>query len=212
MSDRAPTGWIDVSPIVSVETPVWPGDQPLSIRWLARLAAGDTTNLSAITMSPHLGAHVDAPRHFLDAGLDLIGLGLQPFLGPALLLDVSRFRGRDGAIPRSALDPIDSGCGERRLLLRTRAPGGEAAPLSAEAAAALAGSGLLLLGIDGASVDPKSATTLANHVRLAAARVAVLVGLELGPAPAGRVELVALPLAIDGLEASPVRAVVRPLG
>jgi arylformamidase len=203
------TGWIDVSPLVSTETPVWPGDQPLRVRWLGRLAAGDATNLSAITLSPHLGAHVDAPWHFREGGADVVGLGLAPFLGPAWLADVSAARDANGAIPKSALEAI-AARGERRLLLRTRGTAADPArPLSAEAAEHLARSDLLLLGIDGPSVDWPEDVALPNHRRLADAGVALLVGLELGPAPVGRVELVALPLAIAGLEASPVRAVLR---
>jgi arylformamidase len=204
-----PGDWIDVSPLVSTETAVWPGDQPLQVRWLARLAAGDPVNLSAITLSPHLGAHVDAPRHFLPDGDDVGSLPLAPFVGPARLLDVSAARDEDGAIPAAALGSLAASA-PGRLLLRTRRESGAAAPLSAEAAALIAGAGLLLLGIDGASVDPPAARELTHHRRLAAAGVQVLVGLELGGVPAGMVELIALPLRLAGVEASPVRAVVRP--
>jgi arylformamidase len=123
-------------------------------------------------------------------------------------VDVSTARDEDGAIPRSALGDF---AGERRLLLRTRRTAAESArPLSAEATAELARSDLLLLGIDGLSLDWPEDAELENHRRLADAGVAVLVGLELGAAPIGKIELVALPLPIAGLEASPVRAVVRP--
>ena len=198
-----------MSPLVSTGTAVWPGDQPLTMRWLARLAAGDPVNLSAITLSPHLGAHVDAPAHFLAGGADVSQLPLAPFLGPARLLDVSASARRDGAIPAAALGSLVPPA-PGRLLLRTRHGTRPAAPLSAEAAAAIAGAGLLLVGIDGASVDPPAATALTQHQRLAAAGVQVLVGLELGRVPVGLVELIALPLRLAGVEASPVRAVVRP--
>jgi arylformamidase len=201
--------WIEVSPLVSTGTAVWPGDQPLTMRWLARLAAGDPVNLSAITLSPHLGAHVDAPAHFLAGGADVSQLPLAPFLGPARLLDVSAARDPDGAIPAAALGSLAPPA-PGRLLLRTRRGTGAAAPLSPEAAAAIAGAGLLLVGIDGPSVDPPAATAFTQHQRLAAAGVQVLVGLELGRVPEGSVELIALPLRLEGVEASPVRAVVRP--
>ena len=205
-----PGDWIDVSPLVSTETAVWPGDQPLTVRWLARLAAGDPVNLSAITLSPHLGAHVDAPAHFLAGGADVAQLPLAPFLGPAQLVDVSEARDSDGAIPATALGSLAPPT-PSRLLLRTRRGTAPAAPLSAEATTAIAAAGLLLVGIDGASVDPAAAPELTHHRRLAAAGVQVLVGLELDRVTPGRVELIALPLRWAGIEASPVRAVVRPL-
>lgn len=207
-SDEA-GAWIDVSPLVSTETGVWPGDQPLTVRWLARLAAGDPVNLSAITLSPHLGAHVDAPAHFLAGGSSIDQLPLAPFLGPARLVDVSGARDSAGAIPAAALGSLAPPA-PPRLLLRTRRGTAPPAPLSAEAVAAIAGAGLWLVGIDGASVDPPASAALTQHQRLAAAGVQVLVGLELDRVPAGMVELIALPLRWAGLEASPVRAVVRP--
>ena len=180
--------WIDVSPVVSVETAVWPGDQPLQVRWLARIGAGDPVNLSAITLSPHLGAHVDAPRHFLPDGDDVGSLPLAPFVGPARLLDVSAARDADGAIPAAALGSLVAPA-PPRLLLRTRRGKDTAAPLSADAAAMIAGAGLWLVGIDGASVDPPAATALTQHRRLAASGVQVLVGLELALVPEGLREL-----------------------
>jgi arylformamidase len=211
---------IDVTPVVSEETWVWPGDEPFRMRWLTRLATGGATNLSAISLSPHVGAHLDAPLHFFAGGDDVAALALTPFLGPALVVDASGAVGEDGAIDGRVLTGIDLRAAERLLLRTGPLPGGGAsldrrAPpthLARDTAEWIAGSGLLLLGIDAPSIDDHVALDLPNHRRLAQAGVAVLVGLDLTAAPPGRYELIALPLRFAGVEASPVRAVLRPLG
>jgi arylformamidase len=215
MSLRTPdlAGLIDVSPSLSTGTPVWPGDQPLSIRWTQRLIDGDSTNLSAITLTPHLGAHADAPLHLFDGGRDMEAFGLKPFIGPAMVVDVFRWGPQ---ITARHLDELDL-AGVERLLLRTRSPrASEGVPpdpahLTADAADVIAGAGLLLVGIDTPSVDAAAALGLPVHRRLLAAGIAILEGLDLALAPPGRYELLALPLRLAGVEASPVRAVLRPL-
>lgn len=54
----------DISPPVSPDTPAFPGDTAYSQRWNAQIGPGCQANVRAITMSPHLGAHADAPLHY----------------------------------------------------------------------------------------------------------------------------------------------------
>ena len=54
----------DISPPISTATPAFPGDTVYSQRWNAQIGPGCPVNVSAITMSPHLGAHADAPLHY----------------------------------------------------------------------------------------------------------------------------------------------------
>jgi arylformamidase len=60
-------------------------------------------------------------------------------------------------------------------------------------------------------VDRAAAGDLPVHRLLTRAGVAILEGLDLSAATAGRYELIALPLRLLGVEASPVRALLRPL-
>ena len=71
--------------------------------------------------------------------------------------------------------------------------------------------GVVLLGVDTPSVDPADSTILASH-RIALAHHRVIIeNLDLADVPAGDYELIALPLRMSGVEASPVRAVLRSL-
>jgi len=70
---------------------------------------------------------------------------------------------------------------------------------------------VLLVGMDTPSVDPFHSKELLAHHALARGGVAILEGLLLDGVPEGVYELIALPLKLAGLDASPIRAVLRTL-
>ena len=76
---------------------------------------------------------------------------------------------------------------------------------------ALADLGVMLVGIDTASVDPASSKTLDSHQVLRRRGLRVLENLVLDDVPEGDYELIALPLKLTTADASPVRAVLRAL-
>jgi arylformamidase len=76
----------DISPPVHEGAPVFPGDTPYQQRWAATISPGCPVNVSEITLSPHIGAHADAPLHYDPEG-QLIGhVDLAPFLGPCRVI------------------------------------------------------------------------------------------------------------------------------
>ena len=103
-----------------------------------------------------------------------------------------------------------------RLLIRTyrQSPSGWDSGFTAIAPAAidlLAAHGVRLIGLDTPSLDPEQSKTLDSHQAVRRHRIAVLEGLRLDDVAAGDYELIALPLKWRGLDASPVRAVLRAL-
>src|SRR5215213_9050491 len=72
----------DISPPISPASPLFPGDEAYSQKWTARIGPGCPVNLSAITMSPHIGAHADAPLHYADDAPPIGEVDLAPYLGP----------------------------------------------------------------------------------------------------------------------------------
>ena len=85
------------------------------------------------------------------------------------------------------------------------------AAVSPHAIALLAAHGVVLIGTDAPSLDPETSRAMDAHQAVRRAEMRILEGLVLDDVAAGDYELIALPLALAGLDAAPVRAVLRPL-
>jgi arylformamidase len=208
------SGLIDISQTLKAGIATWPGDTAFAPFWVMRLESGDSCNVGSVTMSLHTGTHADAPRHFLAGGATPAEMDPSPFIGKALVLDLA---GVHTILPEH-LGNLATGKTEgiERILFRTgtaRADQfmGTFAHLSDSAARLLADLGVLLVGIDTPSVDSSDSRELLVHKVLAGAGIAILENLVLAHVPAGRYELIALPLKLEGMDASPVRAVLRAL-
>lgn len=217
---------LDISPAIGRGAVVWPGDTPfeLDVAWSPE--HGDAVTVSRITMSPHTGAHADAPLHVGAGTTDAAGLDLAAYWGPCVVLDwrADVARSARGAIEADALAARAAEFdGAERVLFRTldrtldhlpdtfpHFTAGAAAWLAARSVPA--GGALRLVGIDTFSVDEPSSKDLAAHRALFDGGLVVLEELELSRVPPGLYELVALPLRITGGDASPVRAALRPAG
>ena len=204
---------IDISILVRPGTPEWPGDTPYSCRWTWEMAQGASVNVSAVTTSPHVGTHADAPLHVRDDGASSEALPLDAFVGPALVL------GLEGMAGEISFETIAARVapGTERLLLRTGrtiADGGfpDGWPaLAADCARALVAQGLRLLGVDAPSVDDRESKQLATHQALFAGGASILENLDLRGVADGTYRLTALPIRLAGLDAAPVRAVLERL-
>ena len=69
--------------------------------------------------------------------------------------------------------------------------------------------GVKLVGIDTPSIDPVNSKTMDSHHIVQKHSMAILEGLVLDEVDAGDYELIALPLKLTNLDASPVRAILR---
>lgn len=202
----------DISPPITPDSPLFPGDTAYAQQWTAQIGPGCPVNLSTITLSPHIGAHADAPLHY-GPGAPTIGMvDLAPYLGPCRVIHAigcgPLVRPQHLAHATHGLPP--------RVLVRTceKAPTRWSAEFSAfapETIAWLAALGVRLVGIDSQSVDPADSKTLDSHHLLLVHDLRVLENLVLDDVPAGDYELIALPLKLTLADASPVRAVLREL-
>ncbi len=203
----------DISPPVQAGTPVFPGDAAFEMAWPARIGPGCPVNVSTLTLSPHTGAHADAPLHYDPDGLAVGALDLAPYLGRCRVIHAI------DCGPLVRLEHIEHALRELppRVLVRTyrRAPIDRWDPdLPAYAPATvtrLAELGVQLIGIDTASIDPASSKTLDSHQVIRQHGLRVLENLVLDDVPEGDYELIALPLKLMTADASPVRAVLREL-
>jgi arylformamidase len=202
----------DISILVGPETPPWPEDTPFDCRWTQRIADGASVNLTSISGSPHVGTHADAPLHVADGAPASDGLPLASFIGRAIVLSVE---GQSGELAIEAIERRSPRRRIERLLLRTgctvaagRFPD-EWPAVTAACARELLDRGLRLLGVDAPSVDARHSTSLEVHHALFGGGACVLENLDLREVPDGEYELIALPQRVAGLDAAPVRAVLR---
>jgi arylformamidase len=203
----------DLSPPLHAGSPVFPGDTRYAQQWAATLGPGCPVNVSTLTLSPHTGAHADAPLHYAADG-DAIGLlPLDPFLGRCRVIHAIGVALVEWTHLAHAIDDALP----PRVLVRTydrmpQAQFDDALPAFAAATIEqLADRGVQLVGIDSASIDPAASKSLPSHQAIRRRGLRVLENLVLDDVPEGDYELIALPLKLTTADASPVRAVLREL-
>ena len=201
---------IDISPVLSSATAVWPGDVAFSRAVALDMKKGDNLTLSAITTTLHIGAHADAPSHYARHGAAIGERELGLYYGPCDVVHVNVERGERILSAHLAGARITS----PRVLLKTGTfpdPNHfntDFASLSPEVVDYLAARGVRLIGIDTPSVDPFADRELLAHNAVQFHDMAVLETILLGHVPAGQYTLIALPLRLAEGDASPVRAVL----
>jgi arylformamidase len=204
-------GLIDISPSLRVGIGVFPGDAAFVATQTFTIGPDCPVNVAAIAMSTHCGAHADAPLHYDRNGASIDQLDLADFIGPARVVDA---RGQD---PLCGFDEIEAALdgAPPRLLFRLmdridpmRWPTGFRS-LAPEAVERLALRGTRLIGVDVPSIDPETSKELPSHMVCRAHDLRIIENLVLADVAPGDYELIALPLKLAGLDAAPLRAVLR---
>ena len=203
----------DISPPVYPGSPVFPGDTPYQQQWTASIAPGCPVNVSSITLSPHVGAHADAPLHYDPLGAAIGLLELLPYIGPCRVIHCI------GCAPLVLWEHIAHAMVDAppRILVRTykqmpvNSWDQELTAFSPDTVELLALQGTCLIGIDTASIDPAASKTLDSHQVIRQHGLRVLENLVLDAVSEGDYELIALPLKLIQADASPVRAILREL-
>lgn len=200
----------DISPEVSSETAVFPGDTVFVQNVLMDCKKGDHLGLSSFTTTPHVGAHVDAPNHYHKEGVGISERSLDYYLGDSQVITVDLARG-ERVLPHH-IAHITSFA--PRVLLKTSSYpnpqqwNDDFCALSVELIETLAQKGVRLVGIDTPSVDLAQDKNLESHHAVFENNMAILEGIVLNDVPDGKYTLIALPLKMKNLDASPVRAVL----
>jgi arylformamidase len=216
----------DISPLLTPDIAVFPGDTPLRRTVLMRREDGESITLSTLRATVHLGAHVDAPLHYGTGAPSIEDVPLDRFVGHCRLVRPDPARAEAGLVTAAALQEALDRVADRpgatpslppRVLVAT---GSYPDPtrwrddflaLAPAAVEGLARAGVELVGIDTPSVDPATSKTLPAHAAFLRHDVTILEGVVLDGVPEGDYELVALPLRLAGFDASPVRAILREL-
>ena len=201
----------DISPAVDELAAVFPGDTAYSQDLHFSIAPSCPVNVNRITLSPHTGAHADAPLHYANGGASAGQLDLAPYLG---ICRVVHCMGA-GALVEPAHIAHAMQDLPPRVLLRTAHVASQSwecfTAVAPQTIALLATKNVALIGIDTPSIDPPTSQSLDSHQQLLRYDLRVLENLVLDDVPEGDYELIALPLKLTSADASPVRAILREL-
>jgi kynurenine formamidase len=204
---------LDLTHPLTPTMPVYPGAPQPELRQVATVA-GNGWDEKWIGLSSHHGTHIDAPAHMVVGAPTLDQLGADRFVGPGWVVDVAHRAG--GRIQVADLEPHREAIARADFVLfRT---GWDARwgrddyfrdfpVLDPEAAAWLAATAVKGVGFDVASADPVGAACAIHLILFGAGKILIenLAGLE---QLVGRSFVFScLPLAVEGADGSPVRAV-----
>jgi arylformamidase len=204
-------GLIDISPSLRVGMGVFPGDAAFRTARTFTIGPDCPVNVAEIAMSTHCGAHADAPLHYDPDGASIDQLDLADFIGPARVIDAR------GENPLCGFEEISAALdgAPPKLLFRLMDrldpmvwPTGFCA-LAPDAVERLALRGIRLIGVDVPSIDPETSKELPSHMVCRAHDLRIIENLMLADVAPGNYELIAPPLKLAGLDAAPVRAVLR---
>lgn len=203
----------DITQKLGSRTPLWPGEPDLVVQRNVDLGPDCPVNIGQVTAPLHAGTHADAPLHYSNNGVDSAGSALDAYIGPCLVVDM-RHAGKRVEVEDCDWQALE---GATRVLFRTYekfphdAWDEDFKAIAPEVVARLRVGGAVLIGVDTPSLDPQTSKTMDAHHEVLAGDMRILEGLVLDDVPPGRYELIALPLPLEGADASPVRAILREL-
>jgi arylformamidase len=209
----------DVTVPLSNDLPTYPGDPGIQIGEWRALSKGDSANVSVVNFGAHTGTHVDAPAHFIEGASKIESLPLEKLIGEAVVVEVPVDIVEIGHefvtehVPPTA----------ERVLFKTRnsAFWNEPEPhfhtdfthLNLQGAQKLRDQGVKLVGIDYLSIEKFKSPGHPTHLALLEQGIVIVEGLNLSDVPAGRYELICLPMRLRSElgDGAPARAVLRTL-
>lgn len=203
----------DISQTIRHGIPVWPGDAAYTSSATWTMDEHCPVNVSWFRMSTHTGSHADAPLHYNADGISAADIDIERYIGRCRLIDVTKA----GAVvtPDDCAAWLENKV--ERILFRTYAKApqdqwdADFKAIAPEVIHLIARHGGFLVGTDTPSLDPQASKTMTAHNAVFRHNMSILEGLVLDDIPPGDYELVALPLKLQGLDSSPVRAILRSL-
>ena len=209
--------WIDISIPLRDKMVYWPVRDVPKIEIVKHPDEKSPITLWELTMKSHTGTHVDAPRHFIPGGITIDHMALDAMIGPARVIEIKD----PETVKMAELKPYGIRQGER-ILLKTQNSSKcyktdelveNYVYISTEAAHYLADKKVSVVGIDYIAVSNVNSwdNMIGVHETLLGNGIWVLEALNLSGVETGLYDLICLPLRLEGGDASPARAILRPL-
>ena len=210
----------DVSHVINEDMPIYPGDSIPKFRSVLNLEK-DGVNVSRISLGTHTGTHVDSQSHFISNGTGIEKEPIAKFIGEAVVLDFSKKRIGDGINGNDLNSYSSITHSDDIILLYTgvsnywnenymKKLGNRFTYLEPSAADWIVSHKIKSIGIDTFSIEKYGSKQAITHKKLLSDGVGIIENLtdNLKNFLGRRVFLVCLPLALQGLDGSPVRAVI----
>jgi arylformamidase len=180
--------------------------------------------ITHLTLSTHVGTHIDAPLHFLPEGRSIDQYPAERFIGPGVVLDVAR----EGVVPltRTEIEELDADVRAGDIVLFCFGYGRRFGTdeyrdhpyLDGDAAQWVVEHGVSMIGVDTTTPDLGGAHRPLDYpypVHMTLLSNDVLIIEHLGPAltrlAGKRVEVMAVPLPVRGGDGAPASVVARPV-
>lgn len=201
--------WIDITMPLHKNMPIWPGDTPFKYNLDASLT-NDGANVGSIQMSLHAGTHIDAPYHYDDFGKAIDVLPLELFIGVVKIIDVIGVE----EITLQHVEQLELKNVER-VFFKTKISYDlyhfhpVFTVVLPETIEYLATQGVRIIGTDAPSIDAIEDHQLRAHHACRKQNLYIIENLWLKDVTAGMYDFIGLPLAIQGADASPIRAVIK---
>ena len=202
----------DISVPLMSGSVVYPGNPAVKIEPFSELSRGASSNLSLISFGSHTGTHVDAPRHFFEAGSTVDRLPMNALIGPARVIafgeDVMSVTAKH--LEQESLQDTE------RVLIRSRNSAfitdrefhSDFTFIAPDGAQYLAAIGVKLVGVDYYSVEQFHSGHHKTHRTLLERGIVIVEGLDLSEIAPGDYAFACLPLRLEGLDGAPARAVL----
>lgn len=171
-----------------------------------------------IQMVNHIGTHIEAPYHLIESAPDLAALTLEQLTGEAVLLDLRAAPRKSAISEQQVRDAATAAGGIRRGDIVFCNLGGAAfygteayaaTPyFSPEAMCWLVAQGMKMMGVDASGVEVPASEQHVNHHALFRNNIPLIENLtNLDRLSASRFTVYALPIAVAGLDAYPLRVI-----
>ena len=218
MSVNMPEGWYDISvPIKQGMSYLVLDPVPPKYYRLHDAELGSKVTISMLEILTHTCTHLDAPLHFIQGGSTISDMPLDAVVGPCRVIEIED----EKTIKVSELEKHNIQKGERLLFKTRNSPmtyvGDKFVEdyvyLEGDAATYLAEKKIVLFGLDNITIGyfKDEQSIMKTHRTLLEAGIYILEDCALGDVPPGGYELLCLPLLLYKGDASPCRAILRPL-
>lgn len=203
---------IDITFAISNKIPSWPGSVGFECNWLMEIPK-HANNLSSFSMDSHLGTHLDAPLHFIEGGRSIEKLELGKMLGDVFVLEIYNIKSitdldlESAGIPKSCKKLILKTDNQKYWKQNLTEFQEDFSSIDASGAKWIVEKGIHLIGIDYLSIQ-RFNDGPETHQILLKNEIIIVETLNLEYVSQGWYYLICLPLKIEGLEGSPVRALL----